>query len=294
MTAVTPLGLSLPVDYLSGAPASRESRILQREFRDAGESLARFRALGVSAIELRRITPDTTADVMGRAVDAVRRAGMSITVHGYLPESAARASIEGAYPWLPALLEHARGLQHRIVFTVHAYAASSDGTDELRDDLRKDTIDALRRLARQASGLPIRLVFAVELNREKRLPDPGTTWEGVTLICREVGQASVGICWDWGHGYANALGGFIPMEPSEAFVGRVVHTHVHGVGESGQTHWPLEGGGVPLGRFTSILRAAGYGGLYALELSPARFDGRRPVRPAFEESLASLRDAIGT
>jgi len=71
----------------------------------------------------------------------------------------------------------------------------------------------------------------------------------------------------------------------------VIHTHVHDMSPEGQTHWPLDGGRVPLARNARLLRRAGYRGLYCLELSPDRFQGRKPVAAAFLEGLRLLAGA---
>jgi len=283
-----PLGVSLPVDYLCGACGIEEARLFLAAFGPAAEGLSRFKQAGVSSVELHHFTRLTAAEDVERATAAVLRAGLRLTVHGYLMESLPEDGLDGCYPWLPAILDMTRGGQDRLVITVHALAAKSGSVERLREG----TVEQLSLLARLAADRDPRVRFALELTREKGVADPCTTWEGVESTCRRVGREDVGICWDWGHGVLNALHGYIPRDPPEGFLSRVENTHVHDISPDGKAHWPLLGGGVPADRFVSLLRGNGYRGLFGLELNPVRFQGHGPVGPLVEGSLEALRKLL--
>jgi len=283
-----PLGLSLPVDYLRGACGGGEAGLYLAAFGPAREGLQRLRRTGVSTIELHRLSPLTGAEAVEQAAAAVLRAGLRVSVHGYLTEPHAGTGLLQACPWLPSVREMARGGQECLRITVHALAGSSGPVD----GFRRRTVELLGLWARQASDAALPLRFALELNRAKGAVDPSTTWEGVESMCRQVGREEVGICWDWGHGYVNALRGLIPGEPPAGFLELVRNVHVHDVGPSGSTHWPLRGGGVPVERFVQLLRKGGYPGTLVLELDPPRFQAEGPVGPRIEGSLERLRGLL--
>jgi sugar phosphate isomerase/epimerase len=280
--------MSLPVEYLCGAPGA-ESRVYQEAFGPAGEGLAHLRQAGVTSIELHHFSAQTPVPSVARAAAAVVRAGMQISIHGYLVEQG-EGGLDGSYPWLPAVAESVRGLQERLVITVHALAMESGSVDNLRER----TVRLLGDLARLAPGRDLPLLFALELNRDRGAADPSTTWESVESMCREIGRPNVGICWDWGHGYANALRGKSTLEPPARFLDRVVNTHIHGISPAGSTHWPLDAKGMPVERFVPLLRSSGYPGSFVLELNPLRFVELGPPAPQIEKSLERLRAAIAS
>lgn len=283
-----PIGMSLPVVYLSDGDGE-ESRIYRDAFGPAGEGLARLRQAGVHTIELHHFSAATDARSVECAAAAVARAGLRLSVHGYLVEQGGE-DLDRTWPWLPAVTESTRGTQDHLVITVHALAAGSGPTDGLREG----TIRLLGAMARQASGREPALRFALELNRDRGEADPSTTWENVESMCRRIDRRNVGICWDWGHGYANALRGKSTLEPPAGFLDLVVNTHIHGVSPAGSTHWPLNEKRIPVERFVSLLRTSGYRGMFVLELNPLRFTELGPPAAPIEASLERLRAAVGS
>ncbi len=283
-----PLGMSLPVSYLCDGDDA-ESRVFQEAFGPAREGLAGLRRAGVCSIELHHFSAETDARSVERAAAAVALGGLRLSVHGYLVEHGGE-DLDRTWPWLPAVAECVRGNQEHLVITVHALAAESGPVDGLREG----TVRLLGSLARQASGRDPALRFALELNRDRGAADPSTTWESVESMCREIGRQDVGICWDWGHGYANALRGKSPLEPPARFLDLVLNTHIHGVSPVGSTHWPLDRKGMPVERFGALLRASGYRGMFVLELNPLRFAELGPPAPPIEASLERLRAAIAS
>jgi sugar phosphate isomerase/epimerase len=128
----------------------------------------------------------------------------------------------------------------------------------------------------------------LEINKTKAKVDPSFTWDGVTSIVEAVAHPALGICWDFGHAFFNYRSGLISAEPPDTFLQKVIHTHIHDLGPTGTTHFPLREGVVPLARNCELLRFAGYDGVYNLELEPARYPDDTELSTTLYDSVATL------
>jgi len=279
------VGLSLPPDYLAGRSAGPVSALLQATVGDAPQFLAELRKRGVTWVELRSLAHGANAATAARAAQTAWDAGMSVTVHGALPPQPPAPSFAGAFPELTGVLAHLPAHQGRLIVTVHARSAAEADVHRLRQDTAA-ALDIAMELA-EREGWPVR--FALELNREKGQVDPGTTYEGLLAVCRLVDHPGAGICWDFGHTWANVRNGLLTLEPPAEFCARVVHTHIHGLGPDGTTHHGVSDGDPPLGRFLAPLLAAGYSGVLNLELSPDRLAAVGDVSEQIFASVDALR-----
>jgi sugar phosphate isomerase/epimerase len=186
------------------------------------------------------------------------------------------------------VLQQLAGHQEGLLLTLHGYSQPHGDEEELRDRT-KALFTYLDDLVERETA-PV--TFALELNRAKGVADPANTYAATADLCARIDRERVGICWDWGHGYHNILEGSMEPDLPEAFLERVIHTHIHGVGPTGRTHWPLDRGRLPLEQYAAALLDRGYRGVFTLELSPERFSSEGPVGPSFLDSISLLKNAL--
>jgi hypothetical protein len=280
------LGVSLPCDYLCGAGSSPAAAVFGETLGPAEVALQVLRGRGVQAVEVRHFPPETPAQMVISAAQRIWEAGCVVTLHPATPPRCEVNALAAVFPWLPEIVGQLPRYQTDLVLTIHA--CSAVGGDIAT--LRKQTEAMFIRLAHMvdAEGLPLR--FALELNRSKNEGDPSTSYRSVAEMYAGIGQERVGICWDWGHTQANVSKGLMPPAPPPDFLRGVIHTHVHDLGPSGATHWPLGSGRVPLKDYARALRRAGYRGVYCLELSPERFHPQVRADRALLESIRLLAE----
>lgn len=288
------MGMSLSPAYLAGHPDAPERRwygpvdALLRDLADAS----------VQSVELRAVGPGTDVALARAAALQVRSAGFAMTIHGVLPPAGCGSDWQEAVPALVALLEWLRDERARTrgdaspdvpsAVTVHAYAAE-DG------DARSLAARSAARLAEMGAWVEaqeIPAVLAVELNRAKKTVDPCVTYEGVLSVSRGAGSSRVGICYDFGHAWSNTLTEGLSEDAPDGFLRRAVHTHIHDVGPTGRTHWPLTEGRLPLEDFIRRLAGVSYRGVWNLELSPERFAAEGDCRRRVIDSARRLRAAL--
>ncbi len=279
------LALSLPSRYLTEARDDDTTDLWRAMLGPPSEGLQTLAALGVGAIEVGDVRGENDADVVGDALAAVRLGGMRPHAHLWLPErfnpdeapatliAAVRALAEpGAAPAACAVHGHRRHEPDAIAATVRDLCA-------LEPWLR-------------AHGA----ASALEVCRDRPDGPFGGTYAEVTAVvsaAEEVLGAALGVTWDLGHTTWNHLNGRDALWPDEAFLSRVTHVHVHDVGDTGRTHFPLDEGRVPLPGFVERLRDVGYAGLWDLELYPARWPGTAAERRRrLDASVAVLGEAV--
>jgi sugar phosphate isomerase/epimerase len=282
------LGVSLPYDYLCGADASPAAAALRATFGPAEAALQVLRHHGVRTVEVRHFLTDTPAEMVVRAAQRVWQAGCVVTLHPATPPRCEVNGLSGVFPWLPEIADQLLRYQSELMLTIHA--CSCVAGDLVR--LRKQTETMFKHLAQMADADRIPARFALELNRFKGEGDPSTSYRSVAEMYARIGQERVGICWDWGHTQANVAEGIMEAEPPPEFVRGVIHTHIHDLGPSGETHWPLSCGRVPLKENVRTLRRAEYRGVYCLELSPERFHPQVRADRALLESIRLVSEAM--
>jgi sugar phosphate isomerase/epimerase len=274
------IGVSLPPAYLAGEP----NELLTGALGDPATALAALRRAGVTAIELRAVGPHTDPALALAAARQVWHAEATLTIHGELPASPPAA----LYPALVALCREMAQQGQCAIITVHSYKSLEEPTDALA----ARTIRAVRELLHNAGkeGLPLRL--AVELSRSKGRNDPSTTYRRLLSMHAQIAHPHVGFCWDFGHAFSNVRQGVMRLVPPDAFLRRVIHTHIHDLDADGATHAPLTEGRVALASMLSALRSVGYGGILNLELNSRRQDGPAGVCAGLFASIARLVDVL--
>ena len=142
------------------------------------------------------------------------------------------------------------------------------------------------------NNIPVKL--ALENQRSKNISDPGKSFLEIEGMWKEIDRSNVGICWDMGHCFANYLldNTLYPIYPHSEFTAAAIHTHIHDLGPDGRTHWIFKENRVPLADFVKRLKAAGYEGVYNLELSFDRFAGEKNQQKLIEETIIKLREMI--
>lgn len=264
------LGLSRSVEELAGVP---------------GAPLAQWREWGISVIELRRVDEETPPEEVTRAARRIWSAGLALAIHARLPRMATGATLGKLFLGLSGVLPELRERGEEVAVPIHAYAARAESESRLAAQTR----EAVRRAVDAAEREEVPLRFAMELNRVKGPADPSVTYEGVLAL---VEGLPAGICWDFGHGCSNARRGLLAATPPAAFVAAVTHTHIHDIGPSGETHWPLTQGVVPVDAYVAMLASAGYGGILNLELSEERYAGQVDPAEGLRASIERLRECV--
>lgn len=252
------------------------------------EGLLRFlRGLGVAYIELRPVDPTEDPEAVLRCAQVIWDGGLKLTVHGAMPGEV--GAFGKTCPSLLPLLERAREYQSQVTIILHSYTTGEDA--DVTPAVEK-TQQLLRLWGGEAEKYGFRL--ALELNRDKHNGDPSVTPEGVLTMLEGSDPEAVGICFDFGHYYSNVrtYGLGEGALPDRRFLERVIHTHIHALGETGGTHFPLDAAGkLPLDLYVGGLSQAGYSNIYNVELEFARIP-ERSFRQAIRDSVVSLKGAL--
>ncbi|HVB65649.1 MAG TPA: TIM barrel protein [Nitrolancea sp.] len=184
-------------------------------------------------------------------IRAYRERGLAVQFHVSLDERFATArwrherdELRGEYLPLLRLLTEVAEEQQRIALVLHGAADPSATPTENRDA----TVGLLDWLATEFSVQSLPVYAAIELGAAKsgRESAAARSRRSVSEIVECVGSERVGICWDVAHDIENA-----PNEdgwtliPGEQFLRRVVHMHLHDIGDDGLAHYPLLIGKVP-------------------------------------------------
>lgn len=281
---MTKIGFSLPPDYILQEISPQEN-IWEQALGISPEALSRLKNEGSSTIELRKVSAGMKAEIIKQALNKITHKGLGFTVHGLLPPTDGQIGTNEGFP-LWELVDDIRDMQDELIVTLHARIRPEG---ELTPVIA-DTITALRRLLEENDKRRAPFRYALEINKSKAWVDPSFTWEGVDLIVEAVAHPALGICWDFGHSYSNSRTGLIPEEPPPSFLKKVIHTHIHDINDTGDTHWPLCEENVPVARFCRLLHQAGYRGIYNLEFEPIRYPDYTHLNAALYNSVRRLEE----
>lgn len=292
----------MPSRYLTGDLEDDAAALWHAMLGPARDGLAALAGLGIGAVEVGDVRGEPAPETVALALDTVREAGLRPHAHLWLP---ARFTPDD----VPATLQAA----------VTALVASAD---DLGDDWgegssgaspdhalahcavhghRRHEPDAFTATVRDLCALEPWLrergaSAALEVCRSRPEGPFGGTYAEVEAVAAAVADAlgaRVGVTWDLGHTTWNHLQGLDALWPAPGFLTRVRHVHVHDVGVSGRTHFPLDEGRAPLQGFVERLREVGYDGLWDLELYPERWGGTPAAcRRRLEDSVARLAEAL--
>jgi sugar phosphate isomerase/epimerase len=132
------------------------------------------------------------------------------------------------------------------------------------------------------------LELALENNHPERPGElkVGVAPQDVLALIAAVGSPRLNACWDLGHDFLRAGA----AEPSAEWLAKVVHIHVHDVNGSGEDHYPLVFGNVPVDAWLHGWKAHGGRGSVVLELKGGQLKGwpAEKIGEALELSIAAL------
>jgi sugar phosphate isomerase/epimerase len=175
-----------------------------------------------------------------------------------------RTGLQADYlPLLTAARQIAGGQAMPVAYVLHGTSSASDPNDD-GDEGAKQFFDWA---ANELAGAGV--VLCPELRPAR---DPSDRrWDrsraSLAKFVAELDHLGVGICWDLGHDWENRrLDADWSAIPDEAFLSRVRHVHLHGIGSDGALHQPLGAGGVPWAAQLRALADRGYGGAATLEI----------------------------
>ncbi|MDP2952078.1 MAG: TIM barrel protein [Chloroflexota bacterium] len=282
---------------LSFAPSDQYLRLLDEE----AYGLGSLRKLGVTHLELRTREP-SIADEMELA-RLCQQSGYGIALHPIWggpfdllgfdsdTESPIRHNLEML---LAAAGELASHQERPVVIVVHGPSFPGDDGHG-----RALGVAVVARFLHWAGEYVERQGWRVILGFENRPRVAGRAIVGdshaeTLKVVQEVGHGLVRITWDMGHSAVNALAGDDDLWPSEGFLERVCHVHVHDV-KDGTDHYPLIYNGVPYSAYISRLAGLGYEGILAIELGDIvtrlGLDGRGAWE-AIRSSIINLGKAL--
>lgn len=250
-----------------------------------------LQAHDVKSIELRIYTREDSYEMYQEAIEMIWKKGFHLTIHGDLAgDFWYGESFGDVYPSLVQILKHGQLEQTEFIMPIHAFQSTNSFAPTLKDE----SVQVFKQWISLIESEEIPLYFALENNREKKLYDPCDNLQGVIDIVHEVNSPHLGICWDMGHYDSNLLhkraDSVDPAVPN-AFLERVIHTHIHGLNEESVTHCSLSDPlSLPLEMYVDLLKKAHYTGIYNVEMSFDRWDGN--VQHEFTRSLQRLKRAV--
>jgi sugar phosphate isomerase/epimerase len=130
-------------------------------------------------------------------------------------------------------------------------------------DLLTDTIEISRWILNACPTLYLGIENLPTPRNPNELVKFGENRESVLDAVRKVNHDRCGITWDMGHCVRNKVFEL----PTEEWMSRVVHVHLHDVDENRQDHWPLVLGSTPYEEWIPALRDRGFEGTITAELN---------------------------
>ena len=274
------IGVALSLAYLADARDDEGARRHAAWLGPADDLLPSLREQGATHIEIRAMDPSASPETAVAAARRIVDAGLGVSVHSYLPEG---REAEGAPEGIIACLQ-ALPTSERAPVVVHALSADEGD----KDVFAALTVAALHPYIEDLRARAPHARVALENNRDRDRADPSTDYAGMNALLEHFAPAALGACWDVGHAWATVLRGRMPARPDDAFLSRVIHTHIHDCGPP--THLPLDAGVIPLERLLACLAGVGYEGVYTLELGVDRLGDA--ARRGIEDSLHALRETL--
>ena len=276
---------------------NNDKDILLANFNNLEKFLNYLKECGIKSIEIRKLTRYADIEEYKEAIQLIWDTGMEITIHGEITGNLSYNNFLEVYPSLEYILENFEKYQRNLIMPIHAYQSSEKRN---REELRKKTIEELGRWSELIEQENIPLYIALENNREKKqIVDPGNQTNDVIDMVNKVNNSHVGICWDMGHYYSNLLNdknltslpeNIIYQLPSDLFLDKVYHTHIHGLNQNCKTHFPLtKEKSLPLEYYLTSLENRGYNSVCNLELSLTRWGSQVSLTDEIDSTVKRLK-----
>ncbi|MFX3631247.1 MAG: sugar phosphate isomerase/epimerase family protein [Candidatus Pristimantibacillus sp.] len=295
------LGVSIQDDVFQGKLTKKSMNDLIANCDSIDQYLYHLKSYGVNSIEVRILPREADETLYVKVIQQIWDAGLRLTVHGHVKGEMSAAKFEDIYPSMKYILRNYEKYQDELVMAIHAFDAKAGSEEELFNR----TVELFRQWTTMAHQEHLPLRFALENNRKKPTKvDPGDTTESVLRMVELIDSPHMGITWDMGHYYSDLLSHYghrnlseLPLLelPNPAFLKRVIHTHIHGIGDNNDTHHPLtEMASLPLEYYVNALRNNGYQGAYNLELTLYKFGQDRSILEHVGASVQRLKDTAST
>ncbi len=278
------IGYSLPLGFLCNKILKKEDELYFNFFGSAEDCIKLLKNNNVSSIEIRSFKEDTS---ISDAIDVfykIIKSGMGLTIHGFLPEI---GKLDNKSKTIFQIYKELGKLNKPMIITLHAYRSMSDSKKKV---LSKTTA-SLSQLIEKIGDF-INIHIALEINKAKECNDPSFFYDDLLIIKEKVGSPRLGFCWDMGHSYWNVLHNNLSSVPPNEFINSVIHTHLHGLSNLGQTHWPLTEGGLPLEKYLHYLRMNNYTGIFNIELGLKRWHNEISVSNGIFGSINLLNKVL--
>ncbi len=265
------------------------------------DPLAQIRDLGMGFIEF-PIQEDFAEADCRRLVEDNVAAGLVTDFHPYLTgehNPGAFEDVEGnvCREFVTRTLDvadwtsRAQGASCVLVF----HGASNYVTKELpiaeesREFYQRRTTDFFKWIERTVSdrGLEVLVVSELQLPGNEPFFRIGENFEEL-MLCVE--GTDIPLCWDTGHAYLGTLRKGLPEYPSQKFIDRVRHVHLHDVKDN-RDHQPIPHGVIPHADYVRSLRDAGYDGHINFELTAAGILATGNFVSVMAECVRSVREA---
>lgn len=282
------IGLSLPLDYLTGTDDSAGAKCLSAALGKPRDCLADLKESSVTSVELQGFGPDVSPDKLRCAVERILGSGMRLTLHGCLTDDTAGLPSCESHSKLLSVADLLEKQQAEVIMVVHALARPGASYRSMVDA----TTRALERLTEDIHTHDLPVTISLEIERHHGVESPGTTYDGLLEIAQRLGSSAIGFCWDMGHTCSSVLQKRLPTEPPPEFAARVTHTHVHNISPEGDTHWPLTESCPHLTSGINRLEACGYRGIYNLELYPTRWPAQQDAKEGILHSVLCLSKLV--
>ncbi|HIV75481.1 MAG TPA: hypothetical protein H9895_10415 [Candidatus Pseudogracilibacillus intestinigallinarum] len=285
------LGVSIKSIALRSDSLKSDKKIHLAGFDHLSSYLQFLREHGVSSIELRIYKRDDPFELFEESIGLILQQGFDLTIHGDLAGSVKEEdNFLKIYPSLKNILFHSNLKQQKVIMPIHAYQSKT--TDS--ESLKISSIDTFSKWTKLVEVDQLPIYFALENNREKEINDPCNNIQGVMDIVEAVNSEHMRICWDMGHYISN-----ITKRKQDSlyqarllpYIKDVIHTHIHGLNDSGTTHCPIiNDKSLPVETYINLLKEAQYNGVYNVEFSFDRWEEN--VREQLSKSLQRLYKAI--
>lgn len=263
------VGVSLYPEVVLNQPQSRMQRQILADFPGGEMILPWLKDQGVNSIELRMLSGKLPPKDYAFFLEKVWHAGMQITLHGVMPESAPEQYVALYADVLRRVCEQ----QESTVFTVHSMKENAQ---------TRGCLLALSHALQPYSGIRLSL-------ENQRIHDSAYAHYSVSGVAQNAAACHAGITWDMGH-YAFNIQKEICSVPGKSLLSQVIHTHIHSLDAQGNTHHHLTE--QPVKEYIEALRDSGYKGIYNLELFAKTYPETASPKQTLEEAICLLRSLL--
>lgn len=282
-----PIGFSLYTDLLQENAHWKRKREWSLNFTSTEDILKCLRREGVSSVELKLPAAISSRDLIAFLKKLIDY-GFQYTFHAPVgieyPEQF--AAFSGQLVSIAGISEQEFG--RSTIFVMHGLARASCS----KLFLLECTQEFLRRTQAVLANTNFRLILEVlRESGDMGKIRTGTSYHEILELLEHPELEKVGICWDFGHTFAQAEHGIHSRIPPEAFLARVKHTHVHDY-KNEITHIPLGNGALPYQDYIQCLVRRGFTGIFNLELNPGRIHDPENFKNYIIQSIRLIKLAL--